>query len=466
MKIHITNRYGNDIDRVAINQKRIALAGRTLGFCEMGIFVYPTETDTVSELSKRQDGIIAAVEYGDFAIIQLPTGNGIDYECLLIDKIVAYSSRRVLLLWHDEEYRDQNQERLAGYACLEKNAVYTENCELAELELFLVDMIAEADASALPNYQIQKSILQMLINGEENVAYDEAIVDKRDFYIRKMLFDVYTYENEKKLRIHVKTINETLDYVLEHHSSVARFGDGEMDIIAGNSIPYQDYRESLAKQLKEIMTMQSDENIVVCLSDVFERRERYNDYAANFWKQHLEQYQDYYINLCTAEWYGSTFISRPYMDLVDKSPCAGYFAKIRKIWDQRDVLIVEGINSRSGVGNDLFDNAASVQRIICPSKNAYDLIDSIQNEVEKYADGKLILLMLGPTAKVLVKRLSDRDYQAIDLGHIDSEYEWFKMGATSKVKLEHKHTAEHNFDENIKYVSDTKYEQQILIKLL
>ena len=41
------------------------------------------------------------------------------------------------------------------------------------------------------------------------------------------------------------------------------------------------------------------------------------------------------------------------------------------------------------------------------------------------------------------------DNQLIELGHIDSEYEWFKMGATYKVKLKNKHTAEFNLDENI-----------------
>lgn len=33
--------------------------------------------------------------------------------------------------------------------------------------------------------------------------------------------------------IKVKTISETLDYISKHTASVARFGDGEIDIIAG-----------------------------------------------------------------------------------------------------------------------------------------------------------------------------------------------------------------------------------------
>ena len=44
----------------------------------------------------------------------------------------------------------------------------------------------------------------------------------------------------------VKDVDQTLDYILAHHSSVARFGDGEIDLIAGRDIPYQAYDPALA----------------------------------------------------------------------------------------------------------------------------------------------------------------------------------------------------------------------------
>ena len=48
---------------------------------------------------------------------------------------------------------------------------------------------------------------------------------------------------------------------------------------------------------------------------------------------------------------------------------------------------------------------------------------------------KLILLMLGPTAKVLGFQLSREGYQAIDIGHIDSEYEWYQMVGLIQSKI-------------------------------
>ena len=267
-------------------------------------------------------------------------------------------------------------------------------------------------------------------------------------------------------QISVLSIDQSLDYLLEKGASVVRFGDGEMDLIAGRSIVYQDFDPELSARLREIMSMESDERLMVCLSDVFTGLERYSIDAQNFWSlNHLPHFLEKYKNICRAPWYGSTFISRPYIDLEDKTPSVGYFAKLKKLWQDKDLLIVEGLTSRSGVGNDLFDGARSIKRIICPSRNAYSKLEAIKQAVREHEDNRLILTMLGPTAKVLVYDLVQEGYRALDIGHIDSEYEWFQMGASDKVKLSHKHTAEHNFDQDIEFRDDQAYDSQIVANL-
>ena len=266
-------------------------------------------------------------------------------------------------------------------------------------------------------------------------------------------------------QISVLSIDQSLDYLLEKAASVIRFGDGEMDLIAGRSIPYQDFDPELSARLREMMSMKSDEHMMICLPDVFRGLERYSIDAQNFWKAHLQHHLADYLENCRAPWYGSTFISRPYIDLEDKTPSAGYFAKLKKLWQDKDLLIVEGLTSRSGVGNDLFDGARSIKRIICPSRNAYSKLEAIKQAVREHADNRLILTMLGPTAKVLVYDLVQEGYRALDIGHIDSEYEWFQMGASHKIKLSHKHTAEHNFDQDIEFRDDQDYDSQIVANL-
>lgn len=94
MNIHITNLYkfidnNKSIDR----QKKIANTARFLGFHELGIPVYNALIDTDSEMSKRQDGIISAIEYGDVVVLQLPMENDTRFEDMLINKIEVYSGR-------------------------------------------------------------------------------------------------------------------------------------------------------------------------------------------------------------------------------------------------------------------------------------------------------------------------------------------------------------------------------------
>lgn len=266
--------------------------------------------------------------------------------------------------------------------------------------------------------------------------------------------------------IQVKGIDETLDYIIEHNSSLVRFGDGEINLMWGLPIPYQNHDLELANQLKHIVGLESDEKLVVCLPDAFDDRFVFTWWATPFWKEHMNVYMDFYKELCKGSWYGSTFISRPYIDYEDKSKAKGQFEKLKQIWKNEDILIVEGVTSRSGVGNDLFDGANSIKRIICPSHNAYSVVDNIQEEIMKHAENRLILCMLGPTAKVLSYNLCQMGYQVLDVGHIDSEYEWMKMGAKTKVKFSHKHTAEHNFDQDIEFIDDETYNSQIVARIL
>lgn len=102
MKIHITNLYNfNQNDMLVKNQHRVAEAGHSLGYREMGIFSFPVETDSAGELSKRLDGIIAALEAEDVVFLQLPTRNGIGYERLLAQKCKAYRNTKLILIFHD-----------------------------------------------------------------------------------------------------------------------------------------------------------------------------------------------------------------------------------------------------------------------------------------------------------------------------------------------------------------------------
>ena len=75
-----------------------------------------------------------------------------------------------------------------------------------------------------------------------------------------------------------------------------------------------------------------------------------------------------------------------------KSNIPKYITKLKKIWNLKNILIIEGEKSKIGIGNNLFDNVKSIKRIIYPSINAFKVYDKIIKEVIKVDKKRLIII--------------------------------------------------------------------------
>ena len=263
----------------------------------------------------------------------------------------------------------------------------------------------------------------------------------------------------------VLSIQESIDLVINQKLSVSRYGDGEIKLVAGIHLPFQKCNDKLQKRLIEVLSSDSN-NHLVCLSDVLSDLSLYNKPAQQHWKKHLAYYRKFwYKYLIKGKTYGNTLMTRCYQDLADKSPSQFYFESLKKIWYHKNILLIEGEKSRLGVGNDLFDNAKSIQRILAPNRNAFSHYESILKETYKYKPTDyLILLALGPTATILAYDLAQKGYQAIDIGHVDIEYEWFKMGATHKVPVPNKFVNEAGAGAGVGDIDNEKYLNEIVCR--
>lgn len=241
----------------------------------------------------------------------------------------------------------------------------------------------------------------------------------------------------------VKTIEETIEKILKDNVSVSRYGDGEFRWMFG--LPQNSFQENskeMQERLLEIIKSNLD-NHIVCLSDSFEDLNVYNDRAKRWWTVFMGKFRTKWIScLDINKEYYNTNISRLYIDFKDKNLCKKRFELVKRIWDKKDILIVEGEKSRLGIGNDLFYNAKSIKRILAPAINAYDKYDDIIDKIKKNGKNKLILIALGPTATILAYDLCKEGFQAIDIGHIDIEYEWFLKNANDKIPIKNKFTNE------------------------
>lgn len=237
-------------------------------------------------------------------------------------------------------------------------------------------------------------------------------------------------------RIKVHTIDETIDELLNTDKSMVRFGDGEIVMIRGVDLMLQQAAPEIGEGLAEILAYQNDD-LMVTIPDIFHTLSDHHKESRQFWMDHLLFNRKVYEKYCNKDRiYGSTFVSRCYYFAKDRSSCDRWFAKIRKIWENKNIVIVEGTRTHNGVGNDLFDSAVSIERIICPPSNAYGALPAIVEACLSYNKDRLFLLSVGVAAKFLAAELFRRGYRVLDIGNMDMEYEWYLRKTPDKISLE------------------------------
>ena len=266
---------------------------------------------------------------------------------------------------------------------------------------------------------------------------------------------------------------DTLRYIIDTKSSVARFGDGEFELILGlhNNLGFQNNSQELSKRLKEVL-IKDNEDLLICIPYSFNSFKGRTNHSRRFWYNWGKRNNHYseIINIIKDNHkepyiFGDSQITRPYIAYNTDKNAKKIFKQFKKIWQNRDLLIIEGEKTRLGVGNDLFDNANSIKRILAPAVNAFEYYNEILESACSIYKDELILIALGPTATILTSDLADRGCWAIDLGHIDIEYEWYLNKSKEHSIIQGKFTNEAESGNIVSAVKYSKYIDSIILKV-
>ncbi len=275
-----------------------------------------------------------------------------------------------------------------------------------------------------------------------------------------------------KYRLPIMNSTKTIKHVIKNNCSVARYGDGEFKLMLGIAdIGFQQRDVRLADNLCRVLSEKND-NLLICVPSTFNSVYGCNDFAHHFWidwgRENSNQIN--VVNLLRSTRgkyyrYGDTEMTRTYIDWKSDARAKKLFPLLKQLWNNQDILFIEGEMTRLGVGNDLFSNARSIQRILAPAKNAFSQYDNILKTAIQYGQGKLVILALGPTATVLANDLHKQGIRAMDLGHIDIEYEWYLRGTKSRIHIPGKYTNEAKGDPAIANCQDKTYLGQIIARV-
>lgn len=283
---------------------------------------------------------------------------------------------------------------------------------------------------------------------------------------------IYRHRN-RNYRLNILTSEETIDHILKTDCSVARFGEGEFELVLHSDMDlgFQKRNPMLAEKLKKTLA-NTNKRLLLCVPYALNHIGGRTEHSRRFWfywgnnrDQHhriVELIRTLHPTGEGGYCFGDTQITRPYIAYKTPAHAARIFPKLKQLWQDKDILFVEGEKTRLGVGNDLFDNARSVKRVLCPATNAFDRYDEIVEAVKDVWNGELILLALGPTATVLAADLADMGMRAMDLGHVDIEYEWFLSGAKGHDQVSGKFTNEAAAGHEVDICTDESYLRQIV----
>lgn len=261
-----------------------------------------------------------------------------------------------------------------------------------------------------------------------------------------------------KNQIHVSSIDETIDALIDTDNSLVRFGDGEITLISGIASATQQGNSELAKRL--IQVLESDEDkLLIAIVDGFGNMDYLHKDSQNFWKKHFLKFRKDYNKYChPGKVYYNALVSRCYYPMQDRSKCTEWFNKLKNVWKDKKVVFVEGERTHNGVENDLFSKTLEIKRILCPSQNAYGVYEQIVKACLKFDKEYLFLLSLGAAAKPLAYDLFMEGYRVIDIGNLDLEYEWNRIQAQGKIAIKKHEIIGAEENQNANY---TEYLQQI-----
>ncbi len=316
------------------------------------------------------------------------------------------------------------------------------------------------------NSETMNQISEILTN-QATLDITQGVIRVRCANLRYELFDPKVKREGYHFPVIINT-QETIDEIIKNRKSMARFGDGEFaQIIKVNRHKFQKLDDRLGRRLEEVLHSH-DPDVLIAIANNYGSLQDYTEAAADAIRIYMstDDTREQHMKLLEHDRvYYDAYMSRPYVmyrDWMTEMP-GKRFAHLKEIWKDRELIIVEGAQTRMGVGNNLLEGAKDIKRILAPATSSFDRYDDVLKASLQYAKkDTLFLVAMGPAAGVLAYDLALEGYQAIDIGHIDLEYEWFLAGEGKRVAVPYKYNNELEGDDDAMELHDPVYEGQIL----
>jgi hypothetical protein len=184
--------------------------------------------------------------------------------------------------------------------------------------------------------------------------------------------------------------------------SIARFGDGELKLVAGGHAAREPANPELAAELAQLLET-PDRGCIVGIPTMDPCGPKFGT-----WSKHLNRFAPL---LSSSVPYYSAFISRP-----DSAPWIedfGFCDRLRRVWAGKRVVVV--CERKGSIFRAISPDAGHISHVECPTHRSYELIEWLLNQTLRAAP-ELVVLSAGPAATCMANRLARHGVQSLDLG--------------------------------------------------
>jgi len=217
--------------------------------------------------------------------------------------------------------------------------------------------------------------------------------------------------------------DDSWDLLLASPRSFVRIGDGELSIIDGKSIDFQNYDKRLADELIKILKSDRTDLYIGIDYQYFHGFDNVTECIRKHNYLWGAEYKRILVRYCNPERkYLSSSFNQLYVDYIDYD-WDRYLRNITKLFQGRDLVVFAGKGIFDGFKYNLFDLANSCEYVWSLRKNAFKEFDTLLDRARAFSKDKVLCFVLGPTSKPLVSELSREGYVAWDLGHMPKDYD-------------------------------------------
>lgn len=209
------------------------------------------------------------------------------------------------------------------------------------------------------------------------------------------------------------SFKETYDFIKNSNKSIIRIGDGEIALIMGKSIIYQDYNDNLRDELSHIISSYNENsNYLICIANTILQ-------ASNNKLKRLFNNLDIWMEV--RIYFLANFPKKLYYGEGNITRLLGHYSiNIENKLRESNIIFL----ANEEVINQANFKKKNVIKIIPKTKrNSYferdELMDQIYENLIKFDKSDVVVILsCGPLAKVLAYNISELGYRALDLGYM------------------------------------------------